>query len=74
MFPRLTGVLRPIVALIVLIGGGRLAAQTVISGVYSNTTIAGNITVASSTSATFQNGTTFTGPSWPRSTYVVAHR
>src|SRR5438477_456878 len=57
---RLTGIFRPIVALIVLIGGGRVAAQTVISGVYSNTTIAGNITVASSTSATFQNGTTTT--------------
>ncbi len=64
MSPRVAGNFGPIVALIALIVAiGNLAAQTtVVSGVYSGATIPGNITVASSTSATFQNGTTFTGP------------
>jgi len=63
MSPRLAGIFGPIVALMVLVSAKRLGAQTVvISGVYNNATIQGNITVASSTSATFQNGTTFTGP------------
>src|SRR3972149_5762934 len=55
------GVFRIFMAFGVAMCGAQLQSQTVISGPYNAQTITGDVSIATSTSATFTGGTTFTG-------------